>query len=234
MKIDAEFATLLDSVTAKRPKTVVEHIRKYGFITSQELKDTYGYNHPPRAIRDVRELGIPIKTYRVNGTDGRKIAAYRFGTLGEVNTLAKTAGRTLLAKALKRKLIEKYGSRCFIYLELMDESVLQIDHRIPYEIGGEEDESKIDSYMLLSPSANRAKSWTCEHCKNWSTKDRSFCAECFWAYPEDYRHIAGKRERVIELLFVEDEVERFDRAVNKLGREKVSAKIKYYVLNDLD
>ena len=60
-----EFLNLLKSVVAKRPKTVIEHILKHGQITTEELKDTYGYNHPPRAIRDVREQGIPVKTFRV-------------------------------------------------------------------------------------------------------------------------------------------------------------------------
>ena len=68
-----EFLDLLESVTAKRPRTVIQHILQHGYITSQELKDLYGYNHPPRAIRDVREYGIPLVTYRVTGIDGRKL-----------------------------------------------------------------------------------------------------------------------------------------------------------------
>ena len=62
-----EFLDLLKSVKAKRPQTVIKHILEHGFITSEELKNTYGYNHPPRAVRDVREHGIPIITYRVTG-----------------------------------------------------------------------------------------------------------------------------------------------------------------------
>lgn len=76
-----EFLELLESVTAKRPRTVIQHILKNGYITSEELKDVYGYNHPPRAVRDVREYGIPLVTYRVQGSDGRKIAAYKLSTL---------------------------------------------------------------------------------------------------------------------------------------------------------
>lgn len=60
-----EFLDLLNSVTAKRPRTVIQHILESGFITSEELKNKYGYNHPPRAARDVREYGIPLVTYRV-------------------------------------------------------------------------------------------------------------------------------------------------------------------------
>ena len=168
-----EFLDLLKSVKAKRPQTVIKHILEHGFITSEELKNTYGYNHPPRAVRDVREHGIPIITYRVTGSDGRNIAAYKFGDPTDIqNNLSKAAGRTILSKALKQALIDKYGSKCFIYLETMDKEVLQVDHRIPYEIGGEHDEKDIDYYMLFCPSAHRAKSWTYEHCGDWKKKDK--------------------------------------------------------------
>lgn len=225
-----EFLDLLNSVTAKRPRTVIQHILEHGFITSEELKDTYGYNHPPRAVRDVREYGIPLVTYRVMGTDGRSIAAYKFGNPAEVkNNLSKSAGRTVLSKALKHALIEKYGSKCFVYLETMDESVLQVDHRIPYEIGGEHDETDIDYYMLLSPSANRAKSWTCEHCENWNRKDSSFCLRCFWAHPENYDHVAGKYERIISLVFTGDEIEDYYKLIELYSEEKAQELIKQII-----
>ena len=225
-----EFLELLESVTAKRPRTVIQHILEHGFITSEELKDTYGYNHPPRAVRDVREYGIPLVTYRVTGTDGRRIAAYKFGNPSDIkNNLSKSAGRTVLSKALKQALMEKYGPKCFVYLETMDESVLQVDHRIPYEIGGEHDENDIDYYMLLSPSANRAKSWTCEHCENWDKKDSSFCLRCFWAHPENYDHVAGKYERIISLVFTGDEIEDYYKLIKLSGKEKAQEVIKQII-----
>ena len=230
-----DFLDLLESVTAKRPRTVIQHILKHGFITSEELKNTYGYNHPPRAVRDVREYGIPLVTYRVNGTGGRSIAAYKFGDPNDVkNTLSKSSGRTMLSKALKQALIEKYGSRCFVYLEAMDESILQVDHRIPYEIGGEHDEEDIDYYMLLSPSANRAKSWTCEHCENWERKDSSFCLRCFWAHPENYDHVAGKYERIISLVFTGDEIEDYYKLIQLSGEDKAQEIIKQLIHDHLN
>lgn len=66
-----EFIKRLNSITAKRPATIIKHILKKGYITSEEIKNIYGYNHPPRAIRDVREQGIPIVTYRVK--DNNKV-----------------------------------------------------------------------------------------------------------------------------------------------------------------
>ena len=50
-------------MTAKRPRTVIGHILQHGFITSEELHSIYGYDHPPRAARDVREYGIPLETF---------------------------------------------------------------------------------------------------------------------------------------------------------------------------
>lgn len=165
--------------------------------------------------------------YRVTGIDGRKIAAYKFGNPEDAkNTLSKAAGRTVLSKALKQALIEKYGAKCFIYLEEMDEAKLQVDHRIPYEIGGEHDEQDIDYFMLLSPSANRAKSWTCEHCKNWVAKDVNFCMRCFWAYPEDYDHVAGKPEKVIAIIFSGNEIEDYYKLIRLSGESEAQATIK--------
>ena len=67
----SEFLDLLESVTAKRPRTVIQHILKNGYITSQELKDIYGYNHPPRTIRDVRKYEPPsIKMRKRYGSNG--------------------------------------------------------------------------------------------------------------------------------------------------------------------
>ena len=108
----------------------------------------------------------------------------------------------------------------------MDESVLQADHRIPYEIGGEQDTNNLDCFMLLSPSANRAKSWTCEHCENWSAKDQSVCARCFWAFPEDYDHVAGQAVKTVSILFSGDETEDYYRLVKLSGAEPLQATIK--------
>ena len=43
------------------------YILKHGHITTEELEETYGYDHPPRAARDVREQGIPLETFILKG-----------------------------------------------------------------------------------------------------------------------------------------------------------------------
>lgn len=227
MKYSKKDLARLNSITDKRPSIVIQHILKHGQITTEELKNLYGYEHAPRAARDVRERGVNLVTERVKGPDGRSIAAYKFGTpLFVENKLSKIAGRTALSQALKKSLINKYGAICFVYLQPMDERLLQIDHRIPYEISGEQDLGKIDCFMLLSPSANRAKSWTCEHCSNWTLKDVEICKNCFWAHPENYTHIAGKEERKIIITFTDNEIEDYYRLISLVGVQNAERTIK--------
>lgn len=207
----AEFLSLLRSVEARRPRIVIDHILQHGQITTEELRDIYGYNHPPRAIRDVREHGIPVETFRVTGSDGRRIAAYRFGDPSNVRS-AQLSGRTVFSARLKSDLIERYGARCNIYLEQFPERELQIDHRIPFEIAGEGDLSEdLNDYMLLCPSANRAKSWSCENCENWLSKEVFTCRSCYWAYPEEYSHVAMRDIRRLDIMWTGEESSDYDR-----------------------
>lgn len=226
MKLSKADWRKLNSITEKRPATVIKHILNHGFITTEELTRDYGYEHAPRAARDVRERGVNLVTYCVKSSDGRNIAAYKFGDPVFVdNKVSKAAGRTALSAALKKALVDKYGAVCFVYLQPMEERLLQIDHRIPFEIGGEQEDS-VDCYMLLSPSANRAKSWTCEHCPNWTMKDIELCRNCFWAHPENYTHIAGKEERHLIITFTDNEIDDYNRLIELVGQRQAESTIK--------
>ena len=212
-ELPPEFIARCMAVKGKRPRTVIDHILKHGYITTEELKEQYGYNHPPRAVRDVREQGIPLDTFKVTGSDGRKIGAYRFGDPARAR-YSRLSGRTVFAKKLKATLINLHGSRCAIYLEEFSPAELQIDHRVPYEVAGDSSEAMDDpgNYMLLSGSANRAKSWSCEHCANWrDLRDPAICRRCYWAYPDDYDHVAMRQARRTDILWTGDEVAIYDR-----------------------
>ncbi|NJM40291.1 MAG: HNH endonuclease [Anaerolineae bacterium] len=208
------------SVTAKRPRTVIDHILKHGFVTTEELKTKYGYDHPPRAARDVRERGIGLETFRVKASNGRMIGAYRF-TDPAKRRLRKLEGRTGLSKQIIDALVAKYGARCFIYLEEVTPQELQIDHRVPYEVGGESETLNPDDFMLLCGSANRAKSWACEHCENWkSLKQKEICMSCYWAYPDNYSHIAMRQVRRIDLMWKDQEIAAYERLKEDARRAK--------------
>lgn len=109
--LDPRILALCEQVTAKRPRTVIDHILNHGQVTTEGLQDLYGYTHAPRAVRDVRESGVPIETFRTTSTKtGRKIAAYRFGSANEIKH-GRIGGRRAFSKDFKNQLLEHYGSR---------------------------------------------------------------------------------------------------------------------------
>lgn len=201
----------IKGVTAKRPRTVLAHILKHGYVTTEELQDLYGYEHPPRAARDVREHGIPLETYRVRDKKGRNIAAYRLD-LDSAWGKNKRGGRHAFSKEFKKTLLRLYGSRCASCGTLFDPRDLQIDHRVPYEVAGEAARERSEDFMLLCPSCNRTKSWTCEHCVNWREQKRaSMCKSCYWGNPDKHTHVALVEIRRVELAWMGREVQAFDR-----------------------
>lgn len=219
-KLSSKFIDKARAITAKRAKTVIDHILAHGQITTAELKTKYGYNHPPRAARDVREQGIGLKTIRVTGPDGRRIGAYIFDKAAAQNYSRRT-GRTAFSSTLKAELVRLHGAKCFIYLEATPESGLQIDHRIPYEVAGDvsTQNQNPDDFMLLSGSANRAKSWSCEHCGNWLTeKNVLVCRACYWAFPESYSHVATVPQRRLDILWTGNDVSHYELARQEAER----------------
>lgn len=201
------------SVNAKRARTVIDHILEHGVVTNEELSELYGYDHPPRAIRDVRENGIPLITHNViSPKTGRRMGAYTFDDILNIKA-GRIGGRKAFPKKFKQELLELYGSRDTITGAYIEERYLQIDHRIPYEIAGD-DKGGLNAkdFMLVDASSNRAKSWSCEHCDNFLRKrDPLICRSCFWASPEQYSHIAETQSRRVDLVWSGDHVEQFDK-----------------------
>jgi len=224
----------LESIKNKRARIVIEHILKHGFITTEDLEKKYGYNHPPRAARDVREAGIPLETFRVRSTDGRSIAAYRFGDLTQIRK-ARLHGRETFPKQLKVELYELGGHKCAICSGEFELRYLQVDHRVPYEVAEDENDRdwKTENYTLLCGSCNRAKSWSCEHCENWlNDKLPRVCATCYWANPNNYMHIALREVRRADILWQETEVQAYER-LKKTARANQSP-IPEYVKKIID
>jgi hypothetical protein len=209
----------IQAVSAKRPKTVLDHILKHGSITTDELKEKYGYDHPPRAARDVREQGIPLKTTMVTGPNGRRMAAYTLD-LEAVADAAKAGGRRAFPNWLKDALIERDGVQCSLCGAPFPARALQIDHRVPYEVGGDVSEIDPADFMLVCGSCNRAKSWSCEHCENWQrVKEVALCESCYWASPTSYSHIALEERRILTVSWVGEEAAEYDALAEKANGE---------------
>jgi hypothetical protein len=210
------------TVTNKRARFVLDRIVKNGIVTTEEI-NAAGYEHPPRAARDVRELGFSLKTIKVKHSNGRSIAAYKFD---EAEMQSGKAGRRGLSKKGRDAIIEAATGKCQI---CGSKTNLQVDHRIPYEVRGEPDEGETDAYQVLCGSCNRKKSWDCEHCQNWlDLKNPALCRSCYWAEPTEYTHVAMKQERRADVIWTRNEVEDYERLRQKAQRNQksVSAEIK--------
>lgn len=234
-KITKEFLDQLKAVTAKRAKTVIEHILKHGDITTEELSEVYGYDHPPRAARDVREQGIPLVTFRIMGSHGKIIGAYKFGDPSKIKD-GKLGGRKIWPKSFKDDLIGMSGLRCCVCNATYESRYLQIDHRVPYEVGGDPVEKPDNTdFMLLCGSCNRAKSWSCEHCRNWTVDQVvKVCQTCYWAKPEDHAHVALRLIRRLDVIWIDDETLQYDQLL-KLSKfeQKAFPEFVKDVLRDL-
>lgn len=231
--IDPRIKALAHRVTAKRPRTVIDHLFEFGSISTEELQDLYGYTHPPRAIRDVREAGIPIESHWiVSARTGRRIAEYRFGNPDNV-VQGRHGGRRALPTSLKESLVEKFGEVDQITGQQVPARMLQIDHRVPYEIAGDPTIPFDPSdFMLLDASTQRAKAFTCAECPN-MINERSIptCLSCYWANPEGHQHVATLPVRRADVVWRAEEVSDHD-ALAAISRERgvsVSAMIKSVV-----
>ena len=207
-KLPKEILDKAKTITDKRSRVVVDHILKHGRITTEDLEN-YGYKHPPRAIRDVREQGMPLEMFWTKNSTGRKIAGYRFGDVTAIRH-DRLAGRQVLSKVFHEQVCTLHGFKCGICQTSYESRYFQLDHRIPFEVAGEPATIAIKEYMPLCGSCNRAKSWSCERCENWlDKKDSTICATCYWAYPEKYDHVAMRQMRRLDVVWEGKDVEDF-------------------------
>jgi len=198
------------NVCSSRAAYVLREILLNGGISSETIREK-GFIHGARAIGDVRDNGVPLVTLKTKSKDGRSIANYVLGPASEIRR-HKFGGRVAFPASLKKQLLGETGAICAISQQELPESELQIDHRIPYYIAGDIDSDRNTSeFMLLSRSMQRSKSWACENCDNIKIHNSpKICKSCYWAFPEAYEHIAMKKERRIDVVFLEHETTIFD------------------------
>jgi len=145
-------------------------------------------------------------------SQGKSIGAYRFGDISKVRA-GVLAGRKVFSKGLKQLLMDRSDCRCDVCLTPYQARYLQVDHKVPYEVGGDRGgEEAPDECQLTCASCNRAKSWSCEHCTNWTEKhDVEVCQTCYWASPESYKHVAMLPMRRIDIGWAGEQTCQYDR-----------------------
>lgn len=201
-----------------RSSKVLKAALDEGGITTEEIL-ALGYKHAPRARQDAVDLGFPIETLPVKDSDGKRIAKYILLKEAEIRAILK--GRAIVPKAFKNKLVKDYGAADRITgLEVVP-SALQVDHRVPFQVSGDDGlwAEDVNKFMLLTGSSQRKKSFSCERCPNFTKlKDAAICGTCYWAFPDtDYKHIAMRQVRQVELVWQDDEAVLFDRVKAKLA-----------------
>ncbi len=213
-RIPKELLERVATVTNKRARFVLDSIVKNGAVTTEEINHA-GYDHPPRAVQDAKDLGFRIKRYTVKHTNGRSIAAYTFDE-GELDPTK--AGRRALPKKERDAIIERAGGKCQI---CTSDQNLQADHRIPYEVVGDSLVDREDPFQVLCGSCNRKKSWDCEHCRNrLEVRDPDVCRSCYWANPTTYTHVAMRQQRRADVVWNESEIKGFERIRTEAARHK--------------
>jgi len=223
IKVSGELRKRIEAVSNKRARFVLDSIVKNGMVTTEEINRA-GYEHPPRAVRDARELGFSIQTIKAKNSNGRSMAAYVFQESAETDP--QKSGRIVLPKKKRDEIIVAAGNQCQI---CGANTNLQVDHRIPYEVAGESQAKQADPYLLLCGSCNRKKSWSCEHCPNWlQEKNIGICGRCYWAEPGKYDHVGMERERRADVVWTGDEVQDYERLrrESKKNRRTVPEQIK--------
>jgi hypothetical protein len=223
--IDPRILALCDKVTAKRARALIDYLIEHGECSTEDLNEM-GYDHPPRVAGDVKEAGIPLVMTRdrVSAKTGRKIGVYRFGNPDDIKA-GRIDGRKPFSKAFKAALVARYGARDAFTQEALEPRYLQIDHRVPYQVAGDAafSEERPEDYMLLDASSQRAKSWSCENCRNARVdRDIDVCRTCFWASPEAYTHVALEEVRRLDIEWRGAEVATFDRLRAQAAREGVT------------
>lgn len=197
-----------DLTMSKRAREALEIMLTEGSVTTEELTERYGLAHPPRAIGDLKDAGIVIEKRNVRSSHGKTIAEY---TLLESISKDIVKPRKPIPKKVKDTLIQDNGPVCSACGGTFTPTILQVDHRIPFRIGGDPNEWSQETVMLLCQSDNRAKSWTCEHCPNWCIRDPSVCENCYWCHPDgQYSHIAMEQQRRLSIVWQGDESADFD------------------------
>lgn len=215
-----------------RARKAVEFILENGSVTSDDIQ-AMGQGHPPRTIADIRDAGIKTAMTMVL-VNGKRRAQY---TLVPDTSGEDQADRKVIPKRFRDNLFIAHEYRCAACNGLFTSRELQADHRVPFRIAGDAADWQVDDFMPLCAADNRGKSWSCEHCPNWTVRDPNVCLTCFWCHPDGlYTHVATEQIRRVEVSWTgAEEVNVYDRLAKAARRERMtpSEYIKWLVEDSL-
>lgn len=167
------------------------------------------YDHSPRVFGDLKDFGVPILAENMLGQNGERSHHYRLGSKEDI-VRRPLKGRSTLRKKIKRELLAKFGCKDSLTEIEFPETSLQIDHRIPFRVSGDDPANlMVERFMLLSASSQRAKAMACKRCRNMENAIQETCKTCYWASPEDYTHVEGTEAKVTTVIWHGDDKDLF-------------------------
>ncbi len=194
-----------------RGKKLLEYLLEHGSASTHDIETQLGEAHAPSAVRDLNDRGVRVVLDGYVQVGGKRRGVYKLDPDAPVR--AGMIGRRGFSKAFKQRLIEHYGARCEICRVEYEPRYLQPDHRVPQRVGGDEPDTqrRVEDYMPVCRSGNRAKSFECERCPNWEARDVDVCMSCYWAFPDSYEHVATRQERRVAIVWSGAETKIYDR-----------------------
>jgi len=209
-EIDEEEWRKITPELGQRAKIVLNQILDHGDCSTEWLQEQ-GYDHAPRAAQDLKDAGVPLKSHKkdMNSKTGNRMSSYY---LLDRNPSEVKAGRKQPPKKFKKDLIKKYDQRDHFTGQETAGHELTMDHRTPYDVGGDPDNFDVKDWMLLGASSQQRKKHACSNCENQKNiREPATCRRCYWAYPEDYDHVAMENLRRVDVEFRGKDVDKFDQ-----------------------
>lgn len=224
MAVDPEIDKIIQTLSG-RARKVCDYITEHGFITTEVIEKELQYGHGPRAVRDVRESGIPIVTKSSKDSSGKRCARYEFGNPKDI-IQGRHKGRTQFPKKFKEELHKLQQGRCAITGAQLEIRYLQVDHKIPYQVQSDDPSlsPKTDDFMLITGECQRQKSWSCEQCDNFkNARSLDVCQSCYWASPDQYTHMQCIDIAKIEVVFQGDMAKQIRSSITQLTKDELES-----------
>ena len=176
-----------------RAKAAADLLMNKGIITKYDFESTnVPISQAPRAIRDLKDHGIPIKTLeRVNVPQSKsKVSQYTFGDVADI-TVANKYGRMYNPTGMKDRLAKLHGNVCVFCGKELSGKDRELDHKLPVNIFGDlspVERLNPDNYQLVCRKCNRLKREATSHGAFDDRQDGMEVVEHnYWYDPVQYR-----------------------------------------------
>jgi hypothetical protein len=203
-----EFLDLLVSNFSKRGNFVRDTMLTKGSVTRWDM---LGAGYDPVAVCDLTSLGVTVSTKMIS-EKGKSSMEY---TLNPQAFIDRAESRMFMTPKERRRFFRSYGCKCLTCSLTLDPRSLQVDHRIPFILVGNS-LVKLEGYSALKPacpSCNSTREDICRECikKRGTNHEVLECRTCYWAYPENYTHIAGTHRSLILVASTRDDPSKLEQ-----------------------